>query len=93
MNRRGFIATVLAVGTVAVVTHTTPSKYRWRKLDEETPPEGSLVDLHAEGRGWRCDYFGKRTVYHDMIKPCGWNDGKKGMLVLEPKITTWRYAD
>ncbi len=67
-------------------------RMRWRRMDHYTPPIGSLVDLHAVGGAWSGYWFGKVTTQHEYITgPC-WNDGEKGMLVLGPSITKWRYA-
>jgi len=93
VNRRNFFQMVGAASACSLVPFTVKqNKYRWRRLDEELPPEGSLVDLHTKAPTWESYSFGKRTVFHEWITPCGWNDGEKGILVLDPKITKWRYS-
>ncbi len=64
---------------------------RWRRMDKKLPPIGSLVDLWRTGSEYEY-YFGKRTTTQKHIEGVCWNDGEKGILVLDPKITKWRYS-
>ncbi len=66
-------------------------RMRWRRMNKKLPPVGSLVDLRCEAKEWGDYYFGVCTTTHENIGVC-WNDGDKGTLVLDPKITQWRYS-
>ncbi len=65
---------------------------RWRRMDKKLPPIGSLVDLYAKAPEWNGYFLGKRTTTNPYVHGVCWNDGEKGMLVLDPKITKWRYS-
>ncbi len=65
---------------------------RWRRMDKKLPPVGSLVDLHSKYPKWFGYHFGLRTIIQEHIEGVCWNDGEKGILVLDPKITKWRYS-
>jgi len=67
-------------------------KMRWRRVDKKPPPLGSLVDLWTKAPEWEAYHFGKVTTSNSYVAgPC-FNDGEKGLLVLDPSITKWRYA-
>ncbi len=67
-------------------------RMRWRRMDKNLPPIGSRVDLWAKAPLWSRYHFGMVTTTHANICGVCWNDGDKGMLVLDPKITRWRYS-
>ncbi len=61
-------------------------------MHKKPPPIGSRVDLWAKAPLWEEHYFGLVTTKHPRINGVCWSDGDKGMLVLDPKITSWRYS-